>query len=190
MLREWLRSIDFTELEPGIVAALAGLIVWSIRNEVLSSSDLEFKKFFESVLNDALEHDDYVALSILFDELGKEYVVEYSAKYKSLVVEYWQDMIDHDIWNKGVLDEYLYDEEENAANESLYQHVFDILSEYKVEFEKADIEAICEYCDVWQHIESNRENCAREDEQYERARDVGYSLLSEDAAIDDLFQKT
>lgn len=99
-------------------------------------------------------------------------------------------MLDENISNDGVLNSYFHDEEEREALESLYEYVSINLSEYLVEFDDEDIESICENCDVWQHIEDNRENASYEDDYHESVRDSGYSSISEDAAIDDLFDRT
>jgi hypothetical protein len=72
----------------------------------------------------------------------------------------------------------------------LHDYVERNLSDYIVEFSDDDISLICENCDVTQHILNNIENAAREPDDYESSGDRGYSSIDEDAAIDDLFERT
>lgn len=72
----------------------------------------------------------------------------------------------------------------------LHDYVTDVLAEHAIEFENGDIEAICEFCDVWSHIESNRENAAIPDGHREFGTVRDYSVVSEDVAIDNLFERT
>jgi adenylate kinase family enzyme len=190
MLHKWLRSINFSEIEPGFVYPLTNLLTWSLKNNVLTNNEFEFEEFFDLFLDEFLDHEDYLAFSKLIFELGSEYVAKYSDQIKAFIIEYWQDTINDEIDHSGALDGYLYDEEESAAKQSVYELVAEIFSDHPIVFDHADIESICAYCDIWQFIEKNRESEMWEDEDSGRSGDAGYSSLSEDSAIDDLFERT
>lgn len=189
-LNEWLKNINYDDIHEDDYYTLADILTWSLDEGIVNSDEFNFDDFFGVALNDATEHDGFVSLSKLLKRLGQDYIKRYSIQMKKMIIEYWEDMIDENISNDGVLSEYYYEEEETEANESLYNYVVTNLSEYIVEFEDEDIDSICEYCDVTQHIIHNIENASHEPDDYERHRDSGYSTISEDAAIDDLFDRS
>lgn len=189
-LNEWLKNINYDDIHEDDYYTLADILTWSLDERIVNSDEFNFDDFFGVALNDATEHDGFVSLSKLLKRLGQDYIKRYSIQMKKMIIEYWKDMIDENISNDGVLSEYYYKEEETEANESLYDYVATNLSDYIVEFEDEDIDSICEYCDVTQHIINNIENASHEPDDYERHRDSGYSTISEDAAIDDLFDRS
>jgi hypothetical protein len=190
LLNKWLMNINYEDIDTDFYYKLAGLLIWSLRKRIINTNEFDFEKYFEVALNKTLEHDGFVELSKLFNELGNKYIEKYSQKFKKLILEYWEDMVDENISNDGVLSIYFDDEEEIEAFNALDEYVSANLSEYAVRFDDGEIESICENCNVWDHIEYNRENAAHEDDYYESVRDSGYSSISEDAAIDDLFDRT
>jgi len=190
LLNKWLISLNYEDIEADYYPELSEVLTWSLQNNIIDTNEIDFDKYFELSLNETLAHSGFVSFSNLFKELGTDFIKKYSNKFKKLIIEYWRDMLDENISSDGILNDYYDDEEESAARESLYQYVSYNLSEYVIEFDDEDIDSICEYCDVWQHIEDNRENASHEPDYYESARDSGYSSISEDTAIDDLFERT
>ena len=189
-LRSWIIRFDFKTANISEVGILAESIKWMLENEILSNEDVNFDDLFESILTNNLEHDDYVSIGRLLNFFENGCCQKYVPKFKRLVVEYWEDIIDQDIANSGKLEGYLYDEEIDEATNVLYDYVADVLAEYEIEFDDSDINVICEFCDVWSHIESNRENAAIPDEQREYSSVRDYSLVSEDVAIENLFERS
>ena len=189
LLNKWLINLNYEDIEANYYYRLSDILTWSLRNDIIQTNEFDFDKYFDLSLNEALEHSGFVSFSNLFEELGIDFIKKYSHKFKKLIIEYWEETVDENISTDGILNEYYEEEEKGNALESLYQYVSDNLSEYVVDFEDEEIDSICEYCDVWQHIEDNRENASHEPDDYERGMDSGYSSISEDAAIDDLFER-
>ena len=189
-LKSWFVHLVFDLINPSDVGILFDSIKLAMNQKVVSQTDLKLDALFESLLTNDLDHDDYASIDKLLVNLADEYRDEYMPKLKRLIIDYWEDMIDQDIANSGKLDEFLYDEEEESAINVLSDHVTDLLSEFSIEFDDDDIDAICESCDVWSHIESNRENAAIPDEHREHGRVGEYSSVSEDVAIENLFDRT
>ncbi len=189
-LESWLVQLNVNLINPSEVGILFDSIKWAIDHKVVSQNQLKLDDLFGSLLTNNLEHDDYVSIDKFLVTLNDEYREAYMPRLKRLVIDYWEDMIDQDIANSGKLEEFLYDDEEDSANDVLSDHVADILGEFSIDFDGGDIEAICEFCDVWSYIESNRENAAMPDEHREHGRVGDYSTVSENVAIDDLFERT
>jgi adenylate kinase family enzyme len=189
-LKSWLVQLDVNLINPSEVGILFDSIKWAVDQKVIPSSQLKLNDLFGSLLTNDLEHYDYLSIDKFLAIQSDEYRDEYSPRLKRLIIDYWRDLIDQDIANSGKLDEFLYDEEEDSANDVLSDHVADILGEFSLDFDGGDIEAICEYCDVWSFIESNRENAAMSDDHREHGRTGNYSAESEDVAIDNLFERT
>lgn len=154
------------------------------------ASELPLCAFINNLLTEELYHDDYVSISSVINWLDEACQDESKNVLREFVIKYWVEMIDEDIANEGTLNEYLYDEEMNEAEESLTAHVNKLLEEYPFPFEESEVEQICEGCDVWSHIESNRENAAMGDDHRSHRSIHDYSSISEDAAIDNLFERT
>jgi adenylate kinase family enzyme len=190
LLKKWLINIKYNDLYSDDYFTLADILTWSLTAGIISSDDYDFDQYLNFALNDSAEHNAFISLSALFERLGHRYFDRHSKKFKELIIEYWEEMIDHNISEDGVLDGYFYEEEEEAAFESLYDYVETNFSEYIIKFNKEDINSICEYCDVTQHIINNIDNAAHEPDDFDRYSDAGYSSISEDAAIDDLFERT
>ena len=189
-LRLWVVKLNLKETNLSKVGAFFESIKWMLENQIFSDSEIAMDDLFESILTNDLEHDDYVGIGLLLGMIDEEYREKYTPKFKRLVIEYWEDMIDQDIASSGKLDEFFYDEEVDEAENVLHDYVTDLLAEHVIEFEDSDVEAICEFCDVWNHIESNRENAAIPDEHREFGAVKDYSGVSEDVAIDNLFERT
>ena len=189
-LKPWFVQLDFDLINPSEVGILFDSIKLAIDHKVVSQTEIKLDDLFGSLVNNDLDHDDYVSIDKLLVSLDDKFRDEYMPQLKLLIIDYWEDMIDQDIANSGKLDEFLYDEEEGSAVNVLADHVTDLLSEFSIDFDGDDIDSICEFCDVWSHIESNRENAAIPDEYREHGRVGDYSSVSEDVAIENLFDRT
>jgi len=188
-LKSWFIQLNANLINPSEVGILFDSIKWAVDHKVVSQNQLKLDDLLGTLLTNDLEHDDYVGIDKFVVTLNDEYREAYMPRLKRLVIDYWEDMIDQDIANSGKLEEFLYNEEEDSANDVLTDHVTDILAEFSIDFDNGDIETICDFCDVWSHIENNRENAAMPDEHREHGRVGGYSTVSEDVAIDDLFER-
>ena len=190
LLRKWLRSTLHEDHSEEDYFTIADILKWSLSEGVIQKDEFDFEKYFDLAMNDSADHSAFISLSSLFKELGQEYVEKYSNRFKKLIMEYWEEMIDENISEDGVLDGYFYESEESEAYDSLHGYIVDNLSEYEIDFSEEDIDLICENCDVTQHIIDNVENASHEPDDFDSHSDRGYSTISEDAAIDDLFERT
>ncbi len=146
--------------------------------------------YVESMLTGDLYHDDYVSISKVISYLETECKGELQIRLRGFVIEYWKEMIDEEIVNDGALDDFLYDDEVDNAEEAVREYVENQLDECAITFDENDLERISESCDIWHHIEGNRESAAMPDDHRSHGRSKDYSSLSEDAAIENLFERT
>ena len=151
-LRDWLLIINFDDFHEDDYYNLADILTWALANEIINPDIFDFDIFLKLAMNDATEHDGFISLSELFKRLGNDYIKKYSKKFKNLILEYWEEMIEDNISNDGILADYFYEAEQGEALESLYGYVEKNLSEYIIEFSDDNISSICENCDVTQHI--------------------------------------
>lgn len=189
-LKSWLVQLEVNLINPSEVGILFDSIKLAMDHKVVTEAELELDDLLGTLLTNDLDHDDYVSIDKLLVNLTYKYRDKYMPELKRLVIDYWGEVIDQDIANSGKLDEFLYDEDEGPAINVLSDHVADILEEFSIDFDDDDIDAVCEFCDVRSHIESNRENSVIPDEHREHGRPGGYSTVSEDVAIENLFERT
>jgi len=100
------------------------------------------------------------------------------------IVAYWEDAIEDDIRQNGILADLFTDDDMIEGERLVEETVEEILAEYKLKFDSKDVNAICAYVDVASEIESNRER-AGGDDKYESQRESGWGGVD---AIDDLFE--
>ncbi|TKB25453.1 hypothetical protein FCL47_12975 [Desulfopila sp. IMCC35006] len=87
-----------------------------------------------------------------------------------------------------MLAEFFEDNEEMEIYQVYHEHALNRLSEYNIEFDDNEIEQISDCCDPNQIIESNRDRASHDFYSEQNSGGRGASL-SEDAAIDDLFDR-
>jgi adenylate kinase family enzyme len=132
----------------------------------------------------SLNHDDLLALSVMRGHLEGEIGREVEVILRPLIVSYWEDTIESDIRENGLLAQ-LFSEDDIPEGEDIVRRtVEEILSEYGLAFEASDVQTIANRVDVAYEIESNQQRAAGED--YESEREV-YGWGGPDA-VDDLFQ--
>ena len=132
----------------------------------------------------SLDHDDFLALCSVRAHLEGEVGEEVESILRPEIVDYWEDAIEDDIRQNGILAGLFTDDDMIEGERLVEETVEEILAEYKLEFDSKDVSAICAYVDVASEIESNRER-AGGDDKYESQRESGWGGVD---AIDDLFQ--
>jgi len=163
-----------------------------LNSGIAEANDLPLCAFVKSMLTEDLYHDDYVSISKVIyylDDICKKWS---QSKLREFVINYWVEMIDEDIGNEDVLGEYHYDEEEDEAEKAVIKHINKLLGEYSITFNENDVSQIYRGCDVWSHIENNRENASMPDDQDDHRShgSTDYTTVNEATAIDNLFQRT
>ncbi len=132
-----------------------------------------------------LDRNDLLALAQVRRRLPGELGQQFEAVLRPEVVSYWQDAIEEEIREQDVLGE-LYDEEEISEGRDLVSDaVSELLDEYDLEFDSADVASIALNCDVGSFIADNQERASRAPPD---DRDGGASWPTGVDEIDDLFQ--
>ncbi len=132
----------------------------------------------------SLDHDDLLALCSVRAHLEGEAGEEVESILRPEIVAYWEDAIEDDIRQNGILADLFTDDDMIEGERLVEETVEEILAEYKLKFDSKDVNAICAYVDVASEIESNRER-AGGDDKYESQRESGWGGVD---AIDDLFE--
>lgn len=184
----FLNNINFEQIQTYYITELTDLLRWGIRYNSITRNDSALISFISSILDDLLEHEDLLAICQLLQDLQIHLTEPLFQKTKKNIIEFWIDSIDEDIYQTDLLDGFYYDEEKDAIYQVYHDHVLNRLAEYNIDFDENEIELISDCCDPSQIIESNRERSSHDYYDSERSGG-GYSHLSEDAAIDDLFDR-
>ena len=185
----WFRALESDSSDINLVDAFFEALMKYLDLGLAKSSDLPLCAFLKDLLTEDLDHDDYLSISKVIDYLDEACKDESLNALRGFVIDYWVEMIDEDITNEGTLNEYLYDDELDEAEEAVNAHVNKLLDEYSIPFCQSDVSRICEGCDAWRHIESNRENAAMSDDERRHGSAGEYSSVNEDCAIDNLFER-
>jgi adenylate kinase family enzyme len=131
-----------------------------------------------------LSHEDFLALCKIRGHLTGHDGDEVAAILRPAIVSFWEDNIDEDIRQNGVLS-HLVDEDDSADGERLVEEAISaILAEYELDFHYSDIQSIAEQVDVFSIIAANQERAVG-DREYEGR---GGASGGEADAIDDLFE--
>jgi hypothetical protein len=140
-------------------------------------------KFLFPIQEEKFDRDALEAVAKILPWLPAEVKTRFLEAFKPIVVDYWQNSIQEEIVERDILGDF-YDADDMRSAEALaLKEVNEILSEYGIAFDKADIESIVQYVHVDDIIQGNIKRSADDprDDDHRGYVDRGTS------AIDDLF---
>lgn len=131
----------------------------------------------------SLEHSGLLALCKMRAHMEGGMGQEVEDILRPLIISYWEETIEDDIRENGILADLYTDEEMIDGERRVQETVEGILAEYGLDFDEVDVRAIVERVDVASEIESNREHADGEEYRSERGGQ-GWTAVD---AVDDLF---
>lgn len=160
---------------------VAPILPYVLRNGCLPIEIIS--KFLFPIEDGEFDRDSLAAVAKILPWLPAEVKKQFIEDFKPIVVSYWQNSMQEEIIERDILGNF-YDADEMVAADALVQkEVDEILSEYDIAFETAEIKSIVHYVDVDDIIQGNIERSA-DDPRDDDHR--GYVERGTNA-IDDLF---
>lgn len=183
-LRNVLAFLDRLALLPNCAEYLdeiAPMLPYVLKNGWLPIETIS--KFLFPIEVGEFDRDSLEAVAKILPWLPAEVKTRFLEAFKPIVVDYWQNSIQEEIVERDILGD-LYDADDIASAETLVlKEVNEVLSEYGIAFDRADIESIVQYVYVDDIIQGNIERSADDPRGDDH---LGY-VERGTSAIDDLF---
>lgn len=145
----WSECIADSEFEYSSVSRMARFLSILLSLEYTNTSRQIYAKYWELLLQDASEFEEYMALSPLFlllrDSLGQDY----ADNFRTSVLEFFHENIDNWVREEGILDDYSPTETGlDDANDALDNAIESKADDLGFEFESGEIYEIAAEVDV------------------------------------------
>ncbi len=164
-------------------------INWSLELKIIDQYDSRLCSLLKLwALDEDKDHSEYVSLSKIISFV-EPVPTKLTEVFKKRLVEYLSDEITGYVVEAGVLaDVYDY---ESITDDDIIEYVSDVVLDFDIKFDKAEIEEISINCNIDDIIESNMSAAMQGDDDFEGWRDEGCcGLHGDDTLIDDLFDRS
>jgi DNA-binding transcriptional MerR regulator len=167
---------------PTYVAAASPLLRYGVEHELLNIDFIRL--FLEDLESDWFSLDDVRELLRLANEMpldvDRDLLLDV---FKPVALEVLSEIIDEEIKDRDILEEYLDENDVDRAAEKVYEAIADLCAEIGVEADSSEIDDLCRRVNIDGIIESNIRRACRDDDYH----DVGRDAITGPNEIHDLF---
>lgn len=163
-------------------------INWALSLDIINTSDLAFQRQLKGWVYDyEKDWEEFIPISKLVAAVEIP-PSELTEKLRKVYIDYLSENITRDVSEEGFVSD-VYDFE-NFGYSEVSDYVNSRFLELGIMFENADVDAVCDCCDISDIIQSNINSAMHEDSKYEEYRDQEYGVVSNIDAIHDLFDRS
>jgi adenylate kinase family enzyme len=160
---------------------VAPMLPYVLKNQWLPMETIS--KFLFPIVEGEFDRDSLEAVAKILPWLPVDVKRRFIEDFKPIIVDYWQNFIQEEIVERDILGNFYESDEMIAAEALIQKEVAEILFEYGIAFDSADLESIVQYVHVDDIINGNIKR-SMDDPRDDNHREYADRGTSE---IDDLF---